>query len=482
MNFLRKAICVFGVLGAWAFGAMPASAKVFYVAQNSSRTTGGTTGCGEALSVAWFNNSASWGAASHQIGPGTTVYLCGTFRGTPGQQLLKVHGSGQSGNPITIKFESGANLSAPYWSSTGAINADHVNYITIDGGANGVIQNTDNGTTRHYHAQSRGIITSNCTGCIVRNLTIQNLYVRTSATDYAPTPEINCVYGHLSDKLTVSHLTCHDATWAVAGDGNNFTLEYSDLYRVDHGVASGPAHYTSGYNIHHNHIHDTANWDSPINRYHHDGIHLWGKFGGAITSGQIYNNTFDGDYGNNITAHIFLQESIRNVHVYNNTTVTPVTRNMQSVWFYAPSTSLPGGAASGNSAYNNSINAGGHRSGSALSAYGQLNFTAVNNVLSGGSSNISIQMGGSRSSTGVNNNVYRDLFAEIGDVNIFGFQGKNYHVLTLWRTACHCDGASRLITAAQTTAFSARATVMAAQTATSETAVAGTASADTVTE
>ena len=38
----------------------------------------------------------------------------------------------------------------------------------------------------------------------------------------------------------------------------------------------------------------------------------------------------------------------------------------------------------------------------------------MNNILSGGSSNISIQMGGSRSSTGVNNNVYRDLFADTG--------------------------------------------------------------------
>src|SRR2546423_6316061 len=119
---LRKAICVFGLFCAWAFGVMPASAKAFYVAQNSSRTTGGTSGCGDALSVAWFNNPLSWGGASHQISPGTIVHLCGTFRGTPGQQLLKVHGNGVAGNPITIRFETGANLTAPYWSNNGAIN------------------------------------------------------------------------------------------------------------------------------------------------------------------------------------------------------------------------------------------------------------------------------------------------------------------------------------------------------------------------
>ena len=125
-----------------------------------------------------------------------------------------------------------------------------------------------------------------CNGCTVRNLTIQNLYVRTSASDYAPTPSINCVYWHEANQFTVSHLTCHDATWAVAGDGTNFTLEYSNMYRIDHGVASGPVHAIGGYSIHHNHFHDTANWDSPTNRYHHDGIHLWGKNGGAITSGD----------------------------------------------------------------------------------------------------------------------------------------------------------------------------------------------------
>jgi hypothetical protein len=457
MNFFRKGICVFGLLGMCAFGAVSANGKVFYISQSSTKTTGGTTGCGDTLSVAWFNNSSSGGAASHQIGPGTTVYLCGTFRGTPNQQLLKVHGSGLAGSPIVIKFASGANLSAPYWSGGGAINMDNVSHVTIDGGSNGVIQNTDNGTGRHYHATSRGISAVNCTGCVVSNLTIQNLYVRTSNSDYYPTSMISCVYWHLANSFTVNHITCHDAVWAIAGDGNNFTLEYSNLYRVDHGVASGPAHAAGGYNIHHNHFHDTANWDSPLNRYHHDGIHLWGQNGGAITGGAIYNNTFDGDYGANITAHIFLQDSIRNVKVYNNTTLTPSTRTIMSVWFYAASTSLPGGSASGNSAYNNSINAGGHRQGSALAAYAQFNFTAVNNILSGGSSNISIQRGGSRSSTGVNHNTYRNLFAEIGDVNTFGLEGKSYYVLTQWRTACRCDGASSLITSAQTSAFSATA-------------------------
>jgi hypothetical protein len=164
--------------------------------------------------------------------------------------------------------------------------------------------------------------------------------------------------------------------------------------------------------------------------------------------------------------------------VYNNVFSTPTTRTINSLWFAASSTSLPGGAATGNSAYNNSINAGGHHAGAAMFVASQLSFTAVNNVLAGGSSNITIQGGGTRSSTGINNNVYRDLFAEFGDTNTFGFQGHTYHVLSLWRAACRCDGVSKLITGAQTTAFSSvtpgAAVTIAGASVTDSTVVAGT--------
>jgi hypothetical protein len=453
------------VLGAVSFlGVTSANAKAFYVAQSSNRTSGGTTGCGSALSVGWFNNPSSWGTASHQISAGTTVLLCGTFRGTPGERLLSVLGSGAAGQPITIKFMTGTVLTAPYWSALGAINIDNRSNIVIDGGTNGIIENTANGTGRAYHQASVGVHATRCTACTVQNLTIANLYVRTSASDYAPTTSNNCVFWHYSNDMTVNHITCHDATWAVAGDGNNFTLENSDIYHVDHGVASDAVGVTSGYSIHNNHFHDFANWDSPQNRYHHDGIHLWGQLGGRIVSGAIYNNTFDGDFGYNITAQVFLQDSVQHVAVYNNVFVAPVTRVMRSLWFYAGSTNLPGGPATGNSAYNNSINAGNHRGGSSLMATNQFQFTAINNVLSGGNSDIAIAGGGSRSSTGINHNVYRDLFAEFGVSNTFTLSGKTYHYLSAWQSACHCDAASKLVTSAHTTAFSAIAGIASAET------------------
>src|SRR5438270_4206282 len=166
---LRKVISVFALVAVCMFGAASAHAKTFYIAGNSSRTTGGTS-CSDALSVAWFNNTSSWGTASHQISAGTTVFLCGTFTGKPGQQLLTVHGSGNSSSPIIIKFLTGAVLSAPYWSSNGAIHIDGMNYIVVDGGTNGIIQNTANGTGRAYRQQSVAVHATSCSHCTVQNL------------------------------------------------------------------------------------------------------------------------------------------------------------------------------------------------------------------------------------------------------------------------------------------------------------------------
>jgi len=116
---------------------------------------------------------------------------------------------------------------------------------------------------------------------------------------------------------------------------------------------------------------------------------------------------------------------------------------------------MPGGPAIGNSANNNSVNAGGHRAGSAIFADNQLQFTAVNNIMGGGVSDVSIQRGTTFTSVGVDHNVYRDLLAEFGDRNAFSFKGQWFYSLSQWQRACHCDYASKLILGSQTTGFSA---------------------------
>jgi hypothetical protein len=277
-------------------------------------------------------------------------------------------------------------------------------------------------------------------------LTIADLYVRTAPTDVSITQTaINCVFFLKANNFTISHLTCHDAGWALAGNGNNFTIEYSNLYNIDHGLAYGAAGRMSGFSIHDNHIHGYANWDSPTNAYHHDGLHLWGQTGGTVTNGIIYNNVFDGDSGVNITAHIYLQDSIQNVSVYNNVFLVPANRTIVALWFAARTlTGMPGGNATGNSAYNNFINAGGHAHGSALVIQAQMGFTAHNNIVMGGQSDVSLQGGSTLSALGVNNNIYLEL-ADYSDRNTFGYNGLVYQTLAQWRSVCHCDSNAKLL-------------------------------------
>jgi hypothetical protein len=441
---------------AFLFTAVPAGAKDFYIAATQAGTGSGTD-CSTAKAYSWFNNSASWGAGSAQIGPATTVHLCGTFTGTAGQQLLSVQGDGTSSSPITIRFETNAILTAPYWSSLGAINESGRSYVVIDGGTNGLIKNTANGTGLGNAQDTRAIYAPGCTGCVIKNLTIADLYVRTSLSDLAVRQTaVNCVYWLGSNNMTITHVTCHDAGWAFAGNGNNFTLSYSNIYHVDHGLAFGPQGTNSGFSIHDNHIHDYVNWDSTTNAYHHDGLHIWGQNGGIATNGVIYNNLFDGDSGVNITGHIYLQDSVKNVAVYNNVFLVPANRTINSLWFSGITTAgvLPGGPATGNSAYNNFIRNGGHAHGAAIFAMAQSNFTAINNVLLGGNTDISIQGGGSLSSAGVNNNIYEDLKADSGSLNSLVYQGQRYYDLAGWQKACGCDSYGKLLPASKINANS----------------------------
>lgn len=440
-----------GILLFFLCSALPLHAKDLYFAA-SQAGSGSGAGCSAAKAVSWLASSANWGTGAAQVGPGTTVHLCGTFVGAAGQQLIVVQASGTAAAPITIKFETNAVLTAPYWSSLGAISARGYNYIVVDGGTNGLIKNTANGTGLGNAQDSRAIYMPSCNYCTVQHLTIANMYVRTALTDLAVRQTaVNCVYFLNSNNFTVNHITCHDAGWAVTGYGNNFTLEYSNLYNIDHGLAMGPAATSSGFWIHDNHIHDYVKWDSTTNAYHHDGLHLWGQNGGVVTNGVIYNNVFDGDSGVNITGHIYLQDSIKFVSVYNNVFLVPANRTIQALWFSGITTPgvLPGGPATDNAAYNNFIRAGGHAHGSAIFANSQLNFTAVNNVLLGGNSDISLQGTTTLSALGINNNIYEDLYTDSGSLNAFSYFGHSYHDLASWRAACHCDSSSKLLPATQ---------------------------------
>ncbi len=256
------------------FATAFSTASDIYIAQNAA---GGNTGadCADAHAASWFNTSSNWGSAASQIGPGTTVNLCGTFT-----SQLNGQGSGTSGSPITILFTPGAQISPAVCPSNGCMNFNGLSYITIDGGTpcgpgtacnsslsgTGNIENTANGTGRANQSPSQAIYCLSCSHVEIRNLLIQNLYVHTSVSDVTvDQTAVNCVFVSGSNIL-IHDSTMHDAGWCLidsfqSGDANvNF---YNiDVHNVDHGyVLSGPSSsITAGpFYFHNNDIYGFSN-------------------------------------------------------------------------------------------------------------------------------------------------------------------------------------------------------------------------------
>src|SRR5713101_8335216 len=449
----RLTLCILLMFGILFLAASPASAKDIYISQSG---TGTGTSCADALAVAWFNNAADWGSGSTQIGPGTTVHLCGTFTGAPGSTMLTFHGSGTSGNPITLLFENGANLTAPYWSANGAINTNGNTWLVVNGdvtgGRQGIIQNMPNGTGLANQQTSRGIFADNCANCTIENLTVANLYVHTSTSDnLVNASSVNCVRDIGGDNFTATNVLCHDAGWGIFATSSNFTLSNSEIYNVDHGAADARTGLgtLTNINIFGNHIHDYAAWDTSSNSYHHDGIHIWANSGAQVSGGDIYNNLFDGDVGANVTAHVYIETvsgspagtHTSNFRIYNNVFLPPGTsRNYRAIW-------LDGGAGdpSNNAAYDNFINTGSN-SYDAVRANGQAGVRFENNiVMSSGNGSADIVL---TSSTTVGLVDYNTYLSNAGG-NTFVWQSSFIGSLSQWQSSCSCDAHSQLVTSGQ---------------------------------
>jgi hypothetical protein len=268
--------------------------------------------------VDWFNTAANWTmteASDGLVGPGDTVHLCGVI-----STSLDIQGSGIENNPITILFEKDARMSAPYWDtwmptpggpktpSVGAINASQKNYIVIDGGANGVIEATDNGTDRTYQYSFAGIHAASCANWKVKNLTVRNLYDRVrDAND----PNI---FGMGIVMTNGSDISVHDNRiekayygidyYTVYPDTQNIEIYNNELVGTCISLVAALGNTGASLNnvlIHHNHIYDNNVWDGVIdpnpydpsrNFHRKDGIKLWGRSGtdDEYSDVKIYNN------------------------------------------------------------------------------------------------------------------------------------------------------------------------------------------------
>jgi hypothetical protein len=303
------------------FAAAVSSASDIYIAQVAA---GGNTGadCADAHAMAFFNTASNWGSQAGQIGPGTTVHLCGTFNAPSGaSEYLVFQGSGTSGKLITILFESNALLTAPYWSG-GVIDINGNSYVTVDGGGsggNGTIQATANGTNLANQQDNGACVIShggNASNVAVQNLTCANIYIDASVSDNGGEDTYGIDVWNTSN-LVIQNNTLHDMKWAIRNSYatgstySNLTVTGNNIYNMDHGWFAGDSNASgsavmSNFYIYGNTLGSMTSWDNTADNNHHDGFHLnTNSASTRFTNFYLYNNYYYGDPGTNANAGFF---------------------------------------------------------------------------------------------------------------------------------------------------------------------------------
>jgi hypothetical protein len=418
------------------WGIASASANDVYISQGGSGGANGSS-CSNAYPASFFNSSANWGSGGTQIGPGTTAHLCGTI-GTS----LTVQGNGASGNPVTVLFEDGAKLSQPICNAmTGCLSLNGRSFVVVDGGNNGIIENTANGTGLANRGVSRGISAENCDNCEIRNLEIRNIYLRTSTSDNSfDQTGVTCIRFSGSN-WQIHDNVMHDTGWCLnnfwqSGD-TNVKIFNNEIYNIDHAyaLAGASAGTASGFYFYNNHVHDFAKWDSgSANVFHHDGIHAFGVNGAKATDVWIYNNQFDGDIGANVTGYIFMEGG-------SGSGSTPWTDGSGVVRIFNNVFSAPNRTVYGLV----QVHAGG-------------NAQIFNNTISGSNASTCVDVSNGPSVSFQNNIVqncntlvYLHDGAKIAtvDYNLYGNSNSNalvlngnflgLNALSSWKSACNCD-------------------------------------------
>ena len=312
--------------------AIHCQANSVYIAQNAAGAANGSSAA-NALAVSYFNNGANWRSGTPsgtQIGPGTIVHLVGTIS-TP----LTVQGSGTSGNSITVLFEPNAAMSAANWSAAGAaITCSYQNYIVIDGGSNGVITATNQNSTSGIG--SDGINFTSSSNVEVRNLTLKNLYNKTSQADIANGAGIAIYFLYGSNILAHDNIISNEGvgisySYLASSTSSNVSIYRNTISGCNWGISSGSGGtnaVVNNFQIHDNDITMAGTiWDDPIDNNHHNGMYVWAaQPGSAITNLQIYNNYVHGDAGANATAFIYVSANetgsiahgLEGVLIYNN--------------------------------------------------------------------------------------------------------------------------------------------------------------------
>ncbi len=339
-----------------------------YVASASAGANDGTS-CANAKAYTYFNSSGNWSATPSgiQIGPNTTVHLCGTITVSLNATALTAQGDGSLGSPVTVKFETGASLQSP--GADTFIDGNSKAHFVLDGGStcgwvnavrvtcNGTIYNTTNGfagSTCPGGACANQIQTTAIANLgsdwEIKNLEIGPIYIHGGTSDLTWTsPGPRCMGNGTASGYNFHNLIMHDSGWCINVGGDSMVVSNVESYNSDHGVGIGQysdaAVTVTGLTFHDNYFHDPANWDQTNSAFHHDGIHIFSycgtNVGGnntycpntIITGVNIYNNRFGGDWGDSNTANVFFEGNVTSSNIFNNVSINPGPSQLNNGFF-----------------------------------------------------------------------------------------------------------------------------------------------------
>jgi hypothetical protein len=296
-----------------------------WVAQSSAGSADGTS-ASNAYSIAQLNAASPYSPAA-----GDTVVLSGTIT-----TKLVIPTSGSAGNIITYQFDTGAKFSTARW-ATGAIGSTQ-SYITIDGGTNGIIEATGNGTARATQLACIGINITGGSNITIKNLLVRDMYVRTPGSAELVREGQGIVVQDITGGLLIENCTVTEGDTMIAFvwslTSTNWIVRDCVLSRCNHGIFASITQNNvviTNPKFYRNRVSESDIWEG------HPDLHLNCIFiacespaaqGGDYTNGgtapglEVYSNYIGPEIGFTNTAAIFIPDqgwrAFANCMVYNN--------------------------------------------------------------------------------------------------------------------------------------------------------------------
>jgi len=375
-----------------------ASASDIYLAQSSAGSANGAD-CADARTV----SGTPWSA-------GNTYHLCGTIT-----SQVAPNANGSASSHITIVFEANAKISMPAipdYAGGGGINLAGRQFVDVDGGSNGIIESTANGTSKASHINSVGINVDSTSNVTIHNIVFQNLFVNGCCSDGSQFGQGIYGQGAISN-LRFYNNTCTQLFSCVqlqeTATAINVEVDHNSLPNQDVGWGIVVVMGTTGFSVTGVYIHDnditpgsgtginsnsatfvgTNSWcTGTTDLTHLDPIHTWsqGSTPDGVYSEYIYNNYIHGYFCvnqgvANSTAAIFWEAHVTGGNAPNTATVFNNLILMQG-GHPGDGAIFPQAGTDGN-IYNNTIDCTGADSGSLGTEFGGGTDAYFNNLIIG---------------------------------------------------------------------------------------------------